>query len=65
MNQNLVKALIEIRDAPDRPHRTCPGYECWFASKIWDAAQRHYAEMSGPACAEAIRRKGTFCEDME
>lgn len=65
MNQNLVHALSEIRNHPDRPHNSCPGYEIWFAQQVWEAATRHCAGMVGPMCSDAILAAGVACCEMD
>jgi len=54
MNETLRLAIIKIHQDPTRPHSTCPGYECWFAQQVWEEAQKHFAALSGPHCAQTI-----------
>lgn len=61
MNHALVRTLSAIHADPKRPHSSCPGYEFWLANKVWEAAVKHCAEMSGPQCAEVILAAGVAC----
>lgn len=54
MNEVVRLALIKIHQDPSRPHSTCPGYECWLAQQIYEEAQKHFAALCGPHCAQTV-----------